>query len=299
MTLSARVFALNALALVAAAVAFVLTPASIDADPEAEQVAVLALGVVALLIVNLVVLRHALAPLSRLVADMRTVDLLVPGRRVPGGGSRELAELSDAFNDMIQRLEHERQASATASFEASETERLRIARELHDQTSQDLTALLLMLDRDRDGARVLAEEILAGVRTIITELRPDPIEELGLAGALRSLCDRARRTAGGVAVTCVVPDELPALDFATQVAVYRVAQEAITNAIRHAAAATIAVTFDARTLTIADDGRGLPRDRADGLGLRGMRERALTTGATLALDGRPGAGTTVRMTLPV
>lgn len=301
MSLFARIFGLNALVLVVAGAALVLTPASIDVDPKAEQVVVLALGILVLLVVDLVLLRGALAPLSRLIAGMRTVDLLVPGRRVPRDerAPRELAELSDAFNDMIDRLEHERQASATASFDASESERLRIARELHDQTSQDLTALVLMLERDdREGAKALAEEILAGVRTIITELRPDPLEELGLADALRSLCDRAARTGDGVAVACDVEDGLPALDGATQVAVYRVAQEALTNANRHAGATEVMVAFDGATLTIADDGVGLTPGGAEGIGLRGMRERALTVGATLTVDGAAGAGTTVRMALP-
>jgi two-component system, NarL family, sensor histidine kinase UhpB len=303
MTLLARIFGLNALALVVAGAALVLTPASLDANPKAEQVVVLALGIVALLAVDLVLLRGALRPLSRLIADMRTVDLLVPGRRVPreAGAPRELAELSDAFNDMIDRLEHERQASATASFDASESERLRIARELHDQTSQDLTALVLMLERDdRDGARALAEEILTGVRTIITELRPDPLDELGLADALRSLCDRAART-GGVPVACAVSDDVPELDDATQVAVYRVAQEALANAVRHADASAIAVSFSVEgTLTVTDDGVGLRPGGVEGLGLRGMRERALTVGATLAVVRRAGpkSGTTVRMALP-
>jgi two-component system sensor histidine kinase UhpB len=298
MTLFARVFGLNAAVLIAAAVALVLTPASIDADPRAEQVVALAVGVLVLLAVNLVLLRRMLAPLSRLIGDMRTVDLLVPGRRVPrDGASHELAQLSDAFNDMIDRLERERQASATASFDASESERLRIARELHDQTSQDLTALMLMLERgDRDAARALAEEILSGVRTIITELRPEPLEELGLADALRSLCERAGRT-GGVPVACQVPVDLPDVDPAAQVAVYRVAQEALSNAIRHAGATRIVVTFAEGTLTITDDGRGLSGRGGEGLGLRGMRERALTVGATLAVTGAPGGGTAVRMAL--
>jgi len=300
-TLFARIFGLNALVLVVAGAALVLTPASIDVDPKAEQVVVLALGIVILLVVDLVLLRGALRPLSRLIGDMRTVDLLVPGRRVPREehAPRELAELTDAFNDMIDRLEHERQASATASFDASESERLRIARELHDQTSQDLTALVLMLERgDRDGARGLAEEILAGVRTIITELRPDPLEELGLADALRSLCDRAERT-GGVPVACSVGEEVPELDGAAQVAVYRVAQEALSNAIRHAHASMITVAFmEDGTLTVVDDGLGLLPGGSEGVGLRGMRERALTVGATLTVDGHAGTGTTVRMALP-
>jgi two-component system sensor histidine kinase UhpB len=178
-------------------------------------VVVLLVGLLVLLAVDVALLRRALRPLSRLVEDMRTVDLLVPGRRVPRDGpGRELIELSGAFNDMIDRLEHERQASATATFDASESERLRIARELHDQTSQDLTALVLIFQRDDvDGARDLAEEILVGVRTIITKLRPEPLEELGWPA--RSLGDRASRTAG-IPVGCTLPAELPVFTPATQ-----------------------------------------------------------------------------------
>ncbi len=299
-TLFARVFGLNALVLIVAGAALVFTPATISANTEAGQVVVLLLGLLVLLAVDLALLRRALRPLSRLVEDMRTVDLLVPGRRVPRDGpGRELIELSGAFNEMIDRLEHERQASATATFEASESERLRIARELHDQTSQDLTALVLMLQRDDvNGARELAEEILAGVRTIITELRPEPLEELGLAGALRSLCDRASRTSG-VPVGCALSAELPALAPATQVAIYRVAQEALNNAIRHAGAGEIAVALAPEhdgagwILTVHDDGNGRAATAPEGVGLRGMRERALTVDAELRVDAVPGAGTTL------
>jgi two-component system sensor histidine kinase UhpB len=312
-SLLARVFALDTVVLVAAGAALILTPASVSAHAEAEQVAVLLVGLLALLTVDLALLHRALRPLSRLVEEMRTVDLLVPGHRIAQDGSsvQELVDLSDAFNAMIDRLEHERQASATASFDASESERLRIARELHDQTSQDLTALVMAIDRARRnagpahrdellGTRRLAVEILAGVRTIISELRPDPLEELGLVGALHSLCDRASHHAG-IPVTRAFADDLPPLGAGAQVAVYRIAQEALTNAIRHAEATTITTRLswvhDTIELTIHDDGNGHVTGR-EGIGLRGMRERALTIDAELAVEGSEGRGTTVRLRVP-
>ncbi|WP_354700630.1 HAMP domain-containing sensor histidine kinase [Paraconexibacter sp. AEG42_29] len=315
-TLFWRVLLLNALILIGAGTALVVTPATVSSPAEPAQVAELFTGVVVLLAVDVALLRGWLRPLSRLVADMRAVDLLEPGRRVPQDGpGLELIELASAFNEMLDRLERERLRSATASFEASEGERLRIARELHDQVSQDLTALLMMLDRahraagpeaqdELTGARELTREILGGVRTIIFELRPDPLDELGLAGALESLCDRAGRSSG-VAVRTALAPPLPAFSPAAEVAIYRITQEALANAARHADASVISVMLrsapDARTclLSVRDDGNGRGPTGGDGVGLQGMRERALTIGAHLDVVATAGAGTDVRLTIPV
>jgi two-component system sensor histidine kinase UhpB len=312
-----RLFAVNALLLGVAWSVLVFAPVSISASTTASEIAMLAAGTAVLLAVNLAVVRRATAPLLGLTDAMAEVDPLEPGQRVEvTARDREVASLVDGFNGMLERLEDERRRSSTASLRALERERLRVARDLHDGVGQSMTALLLVFDRLARGAsndvrgdarsgQELTRHALEEVRTIVDRLRPDPIEELGLAEALRSLVDRVSRHARAEVVADVT-GELPALDADAELAIYRIAQEAITNALRHAGAQHIALRLTRPSgavleLEVADDGRGLqPGERGEpGHGLRGMRERAVALGATLAVRRGERGGTRVRLTLPV
>jgi len=141
-----RVFTTNAAVLVATAVitTLVFSPGIVSSPVAAIELVILAGGLGAMLMVNLVLMRRALAPLERLTSLTRTVDPLRPGQRVsvPGGES-EAAELAEAFNEMLDRLEEERLESSRRALEAQESERLRVAQELHDEVGQSLTAVLL------------------------------------------------------------------------------------------------------------------------------------------------------------
>jgi two-component system sensor histidine kinase UhpB len=136
---------------------------------------------------------------------------------------------------------------------------------------------------------------------VVNRLRPDTLEDLGLPSALRALSTRlARQT--GLDVSLALDERLPALDADAELVVYRIAQEALTNAVRHSDASAIDVVFrlDDRGLflRVRDDGRGVP-DRLLGMsGIRGMRERALLVGGTLQVRRAPSGGTEVCLRIP-
>ena len=304
-----RIFVGNAIVLGVATLALVLTPVTVSFPAAERELLVLAGGLAVMLLVNYLLLRRAVTPLRRLAVVMRQVDPLAPGRRarLPGYPA-EVAELGAAFDQMLDRLEQERRDSARRALGAQEGERLRIARELHDEVGQALTAVLLQLDRAQAGvggesgerireARETARATLEEVRVIARNLRPEALDDLGLAAALRQLCVEAERT--GVLVERVISASVT-LDEEAEVVVYRVAQEAMTNALRHAGAEKIVLTLQRDTeltfLRVLDDGRGIA-EAADGAGVRGMRERALLVGGTLEVAGSPGGGTSVTLRL--
>jgi two-component system sensor histidine kinase UhpB len=309
-----RVFATNAAVLIAATLVLVLSPATVSFPVALTEVVVLAAGLAAMLALNLVLLQRAFGPLTRLTRFMRGVDPLRPGARaVIGPADVEVTELTAAFNEMIDRLETERRESARAALAAQERERARIARELHDEVGQALTAVMLQIERtsrradgpvrgDLEEAREGLRASLEDVREIARRLRPEALDDLGLASALAALTnDVARRT--GLRAERRLAADLRALEADEELVVYRVGQEALTNVARHSAAArawlSLALDADGRvTLTVRDDGRGFDVDRhGQGTGLRGMRERAVLIGASLEIESRPGHGTTVRLRL--
>ncbi|MFF3334332.1 sensor histidine kinase [Streptomyces sp. NPDC002888] len=309
MSLFWRIFSLNAVGLVVAA-ALLLGPVTVSTPVLPGEVLVVVVGLAALLVVNAVVLRVGLAPLGRLGRAMATADLLRPGTRPVVAGPVETAELITTYNAMLDRLETERAASAARALSAQERERRRIARELHDEVGQTLTAVLLQLKRVADRApENLRDEVtqaqeatrsgLDEIRRIARRLRPGVLEELGLLSALRSLA--AEFSAHGLTVRHDLAGELPALTGETELVVYRVAQEGLTNTARHAAAdraeLRLGPTPDGVELLVRDNGRGLD-GATDGAGLTGMRERALLIGATLTLEPAPGRGTDVRLHIP-
>src|SRR4051794_13362559 len=193
-----RVFATNAVVLGLAFVVLVLGPVSVSAPVAAGEVVVLAAGLVVLLTVNLLLLRPAFRPLGELAETMRRHDPLSPGVRARLVGGPHIVAIARAFNDMLDRLELERRESARYALMAQEDERLRIARELHDEVGQTLTGVMLQieglalaipdelraqLDELRETARHGTEE----VRRIARQLRPEALEELGLPSALGAL----------------------------------------------------------------------------------------------------------------
>jgi len=311
-----RVFALNA-AVLAAAVALtvvVLPPHVLLAGPAAEEeVAILIASLGLMLAVNLFVLRHAFAPLGRLTQVMRKVDLLRRGERVPAEGSAaEVMELGSSFNEMLTRLETERQESTSRALAAQEAERLRVARELHDEIGQSLTAVLLDLARaERKAPDPLRSQIrgiqdgvrasLDDARRIALQLRPEALDDLGLAAALLVLADRFGEQAG-IDIDRQVEHGLPVLTYEQDLVLYRVAQEALTNVVRHASATRAELTLrrngDQLQLRIRDDGQGLQGAPAPGGGIAGMRERALMVRGDLNLSERPEGGLEVALDLP-
>ncbi|MFF0746868.1 histidine kinase [Streptomyces sp. NPDC004111] len=314
MSLFWRVFGLNALVLGAATALLLWAPVTVSVPVLLTEAVILVGGLAVMLVANAALLRWGLAPLGRLTRLMATVDLLRPGQRLPvpgpGGGS-EVTELIRAFNAMLDRLEQERATSSARALLAQESERRRIAQELHDEVGQSMTAILLVLKRAADAAQdPLREELhqaqeitregLDEVRRLVRHLRPGVLDDLGLVSALTSLTHNYA-THTGLHVVRSFDAGLPALEQQAELVLYRVAQESLTNAARHADAERVEVslrrTEEAVVLEVTDDGRGIEA-ACEGAGIRGMRERALLAGAALLLTSTPGTGTRVRLTVP-
>ncbi len=315
-SLRQRLVAVNAVLLLASCLltVLILAPEKFRSLELYEAVLiVIALGLVTL--VNMAIVHNFLAPLQALTALARRVDLARPGERVPAARpTSEAGELAVAFNEMLARLELERGEATRRVLAAHESERLRIAQELHDEVGQTLTAVLLQLSRleerlpdDLSGelseAQNAARASLEDVRRIATDLRPEALEDLGLASALAALSDGFGRRAG-LRVDRQIQTPIPQLASEAELAVYRIAQEALTNVARHSGSdvASLTVESDAEhlTLTIRDRGRGLPIGSTDGNGMRGMRERVGLVGGKLKIQTpMDGLGTELRFELPL
>jgi two-component system sensor histidine kinase UhpB len=309
-SLFGRVLAVNAAILIAAVATLIFTPATISANVTDVQVAVLLVALVLSIVANAVLLRFSLRPLSRLMEMMLTIDMVEPGRRTEPHGPIEVASVITRFNLMLDRLEHERRHSMRRVLVAQEAERRRVAQELHDEIGQNLTAAVLELNRVREGgvvrgdalddAQALARESLDTLSEITARLRPATFDDLGLASALQSLAaDAERRT--GIEVETAVDGALHVLDPDAELVLYRVAQEALTNALRHGACSRVVIELrredGAVILRVADDGAGLG-DAISGAGIRGMRERSAMIGGRLRFSRSTTGGTAVELRVP-
>jgi two-component system sensor histidine kinase UhpB len=296
-----RVFAINAALLVVATLLLALTPVTIHASIALVEGADLVVALVVMLAANLLLLRRTLAPLDRLVGRMRTVDLLRPGQRLAEEGAVEVTELVQTFNQMLDRLEAERRDSGRRALQAQEAERRRIASGLHDEIGQVLTGVLLQLDDDDTKRSV--RQALEEVRRIARELRPEMLEHLGLVSALTELSRKFSEQSGIEVERRLAPD-LPPLSDDVELAIYRVAQESLTNVARHAGATRVELALEpgagSVVLRVSDDGRGIVESESlNGHGgLRGMRERALLVGGALAIKRGRSGGVEVRLEVP-
>jgi two-component system sensor histidine kinase UhpB len=307
------VFAGNTAVLLAAAVVLAISPITVSSPIVFAEALALALGFALLVFVNLILLRRAFAPLERLTAEMRQVDLLRPGRRVKVHADYdEVVRLTDAFNQMLERIEHERRQSVRAALGGQESERRRVAQELHDEIGQSLTAIALRLQatlrepgevsrQDLQEVQAIAESSVDQVREIARRLRPEMLDDLGLPSALVALTEQVADSAG-IEVRRSLERELPDLGEEVDLVVYRVAQESLTNIVRHSRAnlATVALSASGGglTLTVEDDGRGM-NGAPSGTGIQGMRERAVLIGATLLVEDAAGGGVRVTLQVPL
>jgi two-component system sensor histidine kinase UhpB len=307
-----RVFLTNAMVFAVALGLLALAPVTVSIPIAATELIVLICGMVALLVIDLILLRPAFRPLHRLAQSMREIDPLRQGRRAPIVGGPDVRALAHTFNEMLDRLETERRESARQALMVQEGERQRVARELHDEVGQTLTAIMLQieslspkipadlqdeLDELRETARLGAED----VRRIAVRLRPEALEDLGLQSALSSLATSFGDHAG-VRIERDL-ERVPPLSEEQELVIYRVAQEALTNVARHARATSTELslcrTNGEVTLRVRDDGRGLPqRAESSSTGIRGMRERAMLIGAQLSIGPADGGGTEVVLRVP-
>ncbi len=311
-----RVFALNAavLALASAVAVVVFSPGTFSSEVALEELGIFLSALVVMVVANLLLTRRITAPLEELVSLMRRVDPLHPGVRVKvRGGPSEAAELAYAFNEMLDRLEDEHNESTRRALNAQESERLRVAQELHDEVGQSLTAALLQLATIRKHApeplraelSEAAETVrdnLDDLRRIAQRLRPQALDELGLASALSHFTDRLSDQTG-LPIKRTFEHDLPVLSYDEELVIYRVAQEALTNVVRHAQASSADLTVervdDVLVLRVSDDGRGLDAGGGQAGGIRGMHERATLIGADLRIAARQPSGTEVALHVPL
>jgi two-component system sensor histidine kinase UhpB len=262
--------------------------------------------------------RRRLRPLEDLVEAMEKVDLSSPRPLLPASidgvaETEEVERIELAFLRMMRRLEAERRRAGSAALHAQEEERARVARDLHDEVNQSLTGLLLRLEAAREGAppemedelaetKALANQAMTELLQLARQLRPTALDDLGLVAAIEGQVEQLRR--GEIDASLDAEGDFSGLGDDAQLVVYRVAQEALSNAARHSGAQRVEVRLrrgdsGGVVLEVADDGRGFAFDESQqGLGIGGMRERALLVGAELTIESRPDSGTTVRLDLP-
>ena len=309
-----RLFLAYAVVLGTAVAVLVLAPITVSVPTALWELAVILAGFAAMLLAYRIMLHRALAPLERLTGLMHRIDPLAPGQRLDVvDADEEVAALAEAFNGMLDRLESERRESGRRALMAQEAERRRIARELHDEVGQVLTGLVLRSETlfrrapgdmrdDLEGLREAAREGAEDVRQIAQRLRPEALDELGLQSALLAPATGVA-TSAGIEVVRTLDRDL-ALTPEQELVIYRVAQEGLTNVVRHAGASRVELLLERTaegdvSLTVRDDGVGL-RDDADqhANGIRGMRERALLVGGTLTVRRARPSGTEVQLHLP-
>ena len=218
------------------------------------------------------------------------------------------------WRECARLLSHNREL-ARQLIAVQERERIALARELHDELAQHCTAIRIeaaylrkakdpqSIRAAADRAAHSADHLLNGLRGILRQLRPCELDELGLAAALQSLM-ASHRERSRIRCDLVVEGALDDLGPTVDIAVYRVVQEALANVSRHAHARHISVTVarsaHALSVDVEDDGCGFdPGTRTRGLGLLGATERAAALGGRLVASSAPGAGTALRMTVPL
>lgn len=275
---------------------------------------------------NFIVLQFAFHPLMKLGKVMNRVQAGERTLRAPLTGTDPQAdEIAQTFNMMLEAIDESSRLRASQIINAQEEERKRIARELHDETSQVLTSLLISLAileesiqseeaRQRiSDTRALAHQTLRAIRSLSIDLRPSALDDLGLLPALRWYLKEYQQKCS-IEVdfhASGLKDRLPA---EMETALYRIVQECLTNTARHSHACTVTVHLreesDAVYGTIVDDGDGFDysallkipaqeRSLGRGLGLTGMQERAILLNGELEIHTAPGQGTRVDVRIPL
>ena len=284
-------------------------------------------GILLSLVVNFLIVRSALQPLREL---RHGVDRVRDGHAIPlpGEADPDIQKLAGALNSMLQRLDErtvQLRALSERAINAQEEERKRIARGLHDDTCQALSSLIISLERLEGAlaaqlpelqprvtaARQLATLTLEDLRKVVYGLRPTMLDDLGLAPAIRWYA-RANLEQASIRVTFDGLDESARLPARLETALFRIAQEAITNILRHAQAHSVTIRLEQAEggrdicLRVEDDGMGFDVARISAqavrlgrMGLIGIRERAELVGGQATIDSTPGRGTRLQVRAPL
>jgi len=319
--LAGKLAGANALIVVVALVIATLVRAEVGGDPRLTLIIVVAL--VGSAVANLILVVVALRPLADLEITARRIwngdfSARVPRSPLAGG---DLARVAGAVNVLLDGVAADRarlRELASRVIRAGDDERSHIARELHDSTAQSMAALLLELSlvmreqHDPDSAqrleriRRIAADVLDEVRMLAHTVHPRVLDDLGLGAALQHL---SRETEGrsAIRVEVVVEDSASEIGRAVASVLYRVAQEALNNVVKHASATTVllraGVQAHVARLEVSDDGVGFRVEDAErrrpGMGLFTMRERMALVDGTLEVDSAPGRGTRVIACVPL
>ncbi len=285
-----------------------------------------------ILFTNIVLLRASFRPLFTLLTTIREISQgKTDARAKLVASDSEVGELAQAFNVMLDKLEAARREQTMLIMQAQEEEQRRIALELHDEAGQNLTALLIHTEllhqrmqafpttaiseqaqqqfaRGLTQVNVLTQQTLEGIRVLAQQLRPSVLDDLGLAAAFRWLVEESRqRLHLTVDLTIEEIEETrdkKHLPSAYEIALFRIAQESLTNIARHAHAHRVSLSLihypQTIVVCIADDGDGYDVEQTKtGLGIFGMRERTAFLGGKLTITSRKGEGTIVEATLPL
>lgn len=279
-----------------------------------------------------------LKPIQLMVTAVRQISRGNYQVTVPATTTDDVGRLAKAFNSMVQRLsvkdeENLRLVAALQEkeklrlrliqqlFTAREDERRRISRELHDETSQSMVAILsylrIIMDRTTDatakelvsGVRDLTKDTLEGLRHLAVNLHPPLLDDLGLTVAMEKYLDSFRKAHPDIQITYTYDGDFTAVSHPIALLCYRLMQESLTNIVRHsqATAASIAlqITPDMLTMSVSDDGIGFSEATAqkarldNHLGLVSMRERTELLNGTFCIHSQPDAGTVISITLPL
>ncbi|MBE0428297.1 MAG: sensor histidine kinase [Thermoleophilia bacterium] len=282
----------------------------------------LASGVSLSILVNYLLVKLAFRPLDDVTDTMKAIRAGHRGIRVPEvRDDPQIEDLSKSLNAMLNSMEWQRRRAAASVIQAQEEERKRIARELHDETSQSLTGLVIgirMVEevvpdgmaeiKERlNGISDLAHSTLNEVHTMAIRLRPSVLDDLGLSAALRSYVKEFSANTGiAVDIQPLVLSQRLSPEMET--VLYRVVQEALTNVARHSGASECRVLLKHKGNgiegSISDNGQGFDSqevmsEQGRGLGLHGMKERIELVGGSLGFDTRPGHGSTIFFEVPI
>ncbi len=297
----------------------------LNASPYATPMSLMifiAIGWLVSVALNFIVLQIAFRPLTELGKVMKRVRAGERSLRAPlTGVDSQADQLAEAFNMVLEALDEASRLRASQIIQAQEQERQRIARELHDETSQVLTSLLISLTlleksvetreaRERIAdTRALAHSTLRAIRNLSIDLRPSALDDLGLLPALRWYVKEYQKK-------CSIDVEFHAIGFKERLpaemetALYRIVQECLTNTAKHANANRVTITLHEEAervyARITDDGAGFDYEallktpgQERGLGLAGMNERAVLLNGTLNIHSAPERGTIIEVSIPL
>jgi two-component system sensor histidine kinase UhpB len=314
-SLSGQIVAANLLLVVAAL--FAASAASsldLDVNDQRLEFALLAMAGILALLLNILMLQRRFSPLDELIREIEAIDPSEPATlKAPEEPVEEVERLAHAFAKLLERIEAERRRAGRLQLRAQEEERKRVARDLHDEVNQALTAILLRLEalthvappRLRDElaeTKGLANQAMGELLQLARQLRPTALDDHGFVTAIEEQLRRFKAQ-HGIDAKLSTRGDLEDLGSDQQLVLYRVTQEALNNVVRHAGASSVSVDITrvdgSVALEVTDDGAGfVAGDELRGLGLDGMAERARLVDGDFEIETEPGRGTKLRLRVP-